>query len=262
VLAGIYVQKGQYDQAVIEAQRGIALDPNSSISYLWLAEVLNGLDKSADALAAAEKTMRLDPRNPDYYLFQEGWACSRLGRWAEAIPALKGYLARYPDVFWARVFLAEAYMGLGDEDAARAQAAEVQQAVAGDPNSVTSLLALAEVMNATGRPVEGLAAAEKAMPPDPRRRAGSLFMRGWAYSQLGQWKEAISVLKGLSSPNNPWPHVWLAVDYIELGHDDVARAEIAEGLRINPRLSLKAGLAAFPAEKERASADLRKAGLK
>jgi tetratricopeptide (TPR) repeat protein len=33
VLAAVYVQKGQYDQAVTEARRGIALDPNSADGY-------------------------------------------------------------------------------------------------------------------------------------------------------------------------------------------------------------------------------------
>jgi adenylate cyclase len=38
LLAGIYVHNGQYDQAVTEAERSIALNPNSPIGYIWLAE--------------------------------------------------------------------------------------------------------------------------------------------------------------------------------------------------------------------------------
>ena len=34
LLAGIYAQKGQFDQAVAEAERGIALNPNSPASYV------------------------------------------------------------------------------------------------------------------------------------------------------------------------------------------------------------------------------------
>ena len=88
-------------------------------------------------------------------------------------------------------------------------------------------------------------------------------LEGWAYSQLGRWQEAISALKRLppSAYNNPWLHVQLAVDYVELGRDDDARAEIAEARNLNPQFSLKMGLAAFPADEERAAANLSKAGL-
>ena len=57
-----------------------------------------------------------------------------------------------------------------------------------------------------------------------------LSEQGWAYSQLGRWQEAISAIKPLPpfASNNPWLHVRLAVDYVELGRDDAARAEIAE----------------------------------
>ena len=70
VLAGTL--NGRYDQPLTEAQRGIALDPNSAVGYFWLAEVLNNQVKPSQALAAVEKAMRLDPRNPDSYLWQRG----------------------------------------------------------------------------------------------------------------------------------------------------------------------------------------------
>jgi tetratricopeptide (TPR) repeat protein len=50
ILAGVYVQKGQYDQAVIEAERGIALNPNLAESYFWLADVMNNMVRPAEAL--------------------------------------------------------------------------------------------------------------------------------------------------------------------------------------------------------------------
>jgi hypothetical protein len=63
-------------------------------------------------------------------------------------------------------------------------------------------------------------------------------------------------------PEDVWPHIDLAVDYIHLGQDDAAHSEVAEILRLNPRFSLQMGVEGqFAAQKERA-ADLRKAGLK
>jgi predicted Zn-dependent protease len=83
--------------------------------------------------------MRLDPRNRDY-LFEQGAAYDQLGQWQESISALKGYLARYPEDFWSHVFLADDYSGLGENDAAHAEAAEVERAVARGPNSAVGYL--------------------------------------------------------------------------------------------------------------------------
>src|SRR5262249_8558754 len=96
-------------------------------AYGALADLLNGMGRPAEALMALDKAMRLDPRSRDdysVYSFDQGLAFTLLGRTKEAIPALKGYLARYPDDFWAHAYLAVDQMELGQEDAARAEAAE------------------------------------------------------------------------------------------------------------------------------------------
>ena len=267
-LAAIYVYQGQYNQALTEAQRGIALDPNSVSGYLWLAEVLNISGRPAEALVAADKAMRLDPRNAEHYSYEQGFTYARLGRWTEAIATLKPYSARYPHNLWPHVWLADDYVGLGDNKAAQAEVAQVERAVALEPNSGVGYGALAEVLNATGRPAEALAAAEKGIHLDPHNY---LYLRqeGWADTQLGRWEEAVSVLKRFLAhyPDSPWGHGALAIDYIELGHDDDARAEAAEVLRVNPQFTMEM-LCYTPRTSPngkgcvRFDADLRKAGLK
>jgi superkiller protein 3 len=135
----------------------------------------------------------------------------------------------------------------------------VQRAVALEPNSAFGYYALGQALNAVGRPAEALAAVEKARGLNPK--STDFYVQGWAYAQLGHWRESISALKRLSPSNNPWPHVWLAVNYVELGRDDTAKAEIAEVLKLNPQFSVKFGVAGFPVDQEHAAADLRKAGL-
>jgi len=253
-----------------EVERTIALDPNSALGYLGLAEVMNTLDRPVEALAAAEKGMHLDPRNGGLYAFAEAWACIQLGRWKEAIADVKRYLARFPANFYSHSDLAEAYGMLGDEEAARTEAAEVEKAIALNPDFGPGYFALAEVMNATARPLEALAAVEKGVRLDPQNHIIYLIEQGWAYTQLRRQEEAISVLKRFltSHPDHFGSHLCLAVDYVELGRDDVARAEAAEVMRINPQFSLEV---TFPtvgpkgkvlAANERFAADLRKVGLK
>jgi len=91
-----------------------------------------------------------------------------------------------------------------------------------------------------------------------------------ALTSLGRYKDAISAFqqdRGFH-PELFWVHLGLAIDDVELGHDDAARAETAEVLRLNPQFSLEA---VFPTvgpkgkllvEQVRWDADLRKAGLK
>jgi adenylate cyclase len=272
-LARIYVLNGQYDQAVIEAERAIALDPNSALGYDALAEVMNTMARPAEALAAVEKAMRLDPRNPGNYLglrlYEQGFAYTQLGRYEEAIPALKRDLALTNNL-WDHVLLVLDYIELGQEDAARADAAEVERRSALNPNTPLGYWAMAGVMNDMAEPSRALVAVEKAMRLDPGNRDKYLLSEGLAYLGLGRYEDSITAYKGFLAlhPDIFWAHLGLAVDDIEFGRDDAARAEAAEVLRLDPQFNLEMMFRTVgPKGKVRAnnvrwSADLRKAGLK
>jgi adenylate cyclase len=120
----IAAAKGQHDQAIADGKRAVSLDPNSAFACQALSEI--NLTLSAgnvdDGLAYAQKAMRLDPRHPEVYSLQEGTAYNRMGRYAEAVDALKKSL---PNISWVHVELAYAYSELGREQDARAEAAEV-----------------------------------------------------------------------------------------------------------------------------------------
>jgi adenylate cyclase len=180
-IAEIDMVKARNTEALIEAQRGIALDPNFALGYAVLADVLNNQWKPAEALAAVEKTMRLNPLRPADYLWQQGLALSQLGRWEEAIPAIKDSLRYHPDLLWAHVWLAVDYFNLGDEDAARTERAQVERLIALTPSSAVGYVALASMLDAQGKPAQALAAAQKGIRLDPKNRA-FYFSRGLATS--------------------------------------------------------------------------------
>jgi adenylate cyclase len=271
LLAQIYVFKGQYDQAVAEAQRGITLNPNSALGYGSLANVKLNMQRSGEALAAVEKAMRLDPRNRDQYLFIQGVADSQIGRYEEAIPALKRHFALTNNP-WDRIILARAYIELGQEDDAEAEAAEVERWIELNPKSAMGYWMLAYLMNLIGEPAQALVAAEKAQRLNPGDGSTNFayWNVGWAYLGLGQYQNSITAFKRdlALHPGFVIDYFGLAVDYIELGQDDAARAWAAELRKINPQFHPDM---VFPtvgpkgkvlAQNARWSADLRKAGLK
>jgi adenylate cyclase len=141
--------------------------------------------------------------------------------------------------------------------------ADSERAIALDPNYIWGYVRLAQALIRSGRPADGIGWAEKVMRLDPRNRDRYFLEVGLAYFAMGRYKESVSAYKQslVRWGNNPGPYLGLAVDYVELGRDNEARAETAEVLRINPRFSPRA-IFKDPVLNERYIADLRKAGLK
>jgi adenylate cyclase len=269
IVAFIDNDNEQHDQAETEVRRAIALDPNSAWAYATLAQVLNSQVEPAEALMAADTAMRLDPRNADNYIFYQGWAYTELGRWKESISDLKRSLARYPNFPWTHAWLANDYSSLGDDDDAQAEAAEVERAVALSPNSAPGYIPLAWALNSLWKPAEALVAVDTMIRLDQRKCVCHLRFRGIAYNQLGKWQESIAAFKPYlaSFQHDFWAHAYLAIDYMELGHGDAARAEVAEVLRLDPEFSVEtifptAGSQSKVLGIDRYRDDLRKAGLK
>src|SRR5207245_2698372 len=106
VLSWVYAWKQQYDQAIAEGERAIALDPNNADSYATQAEVLGLAGRPEEALRMVEQAMRLNPRYPPWYLLHLGLAYYRTGQYAEAIATLKDAISRNPNFIPAHFVLA------------------------------------------------------------------------------------------------------------------------------------------------------------
>ncbi|MBI3247073.1 MAG: adenylate/guanylate cyclase domain-containing protein [Deltaproteobacteria bacterium] len=115
----------QHDQAIAEAERAIALDPNNAEGYVWLAHILKFVGRSEEAIQLVEKAMRLNPQYPFNYLFELGVSSHLTGRYEEALVPLKKILVLNPNFVFAHVNLAICYAELGRLEEARAEAAEV-----------------------------------------------------------------------------------------------------------------------------------------
>jgi adenylate cyclase len=92
-----------------------------------MALALTSSGRPAEAVVAAQKAMRLDPSNRDFYAFFEGQAYMVMGRYAQAIPPLKMNLARYSNLAGNHLDLIAYYVEVGRNEEARAEAADVMR---------------------------------------------------------------------------------------------------------------------------------------
>ncbi|MCG6533321.1 MAG: tetratricopeptide repeat protein [Syntrophales bacterium LBB04] len=130
-LSQLYCVKNDYDRAVSEAEIGVALEPNSALSYNFLGHALAYSSRYSEAISAFEKAIRLDPIPP--YATLTGLAISLMmvDRYEEAVAIFKKVLQKVPDNLLCQLGLTATYSIMGRDADARAQAKEVLRI---DPN--------------------------------------------------------------------------------------------------------------------------------
>ena len=114
----------QYEEAIAEGQRAISLDPNFAEGYARLGQILTLAGRPEEGVGLVKKAMRLDPHYPPVYLNYLGRAYYAMGKYEDAIAAMKRSLTRDPDFLYARLVLAVIYGELGREEEAQAEVAE------------------------------------------------------------------------------------------------------------------------------------------
>jgi len=130
LLAYIYLLKRQHEKSIDEAERAINLDPNFAIGYSALADTMIQSGRYEEAIAMIKTAMRLHgPYFPAYFWSYLAESQRGTERFEEAISAYENLLDRclkgeYPLIL-AHAGLAGTYMEAGQEEKARAHAAEV-----------------------------------------------------------------------------------------------------------------------------------------
>jgi TolB-like protein/class 3 adenylate cyclase len=110
----------QYDEAISEAEKAIALDPNDADGHVALAAALTLAGRPGEALDLVQRGMRLNPHFPPHYLYELGMARFGLGHLEDAAIAFERALALNPHDLYAQRLLLASYGLLGREaDAAR-----------------------------------------------------------------------------------------------------------------------------------------------
>ena len=124
-LSHLYCLKREYDKAIAEAERGVALSPGGEVGYYLYGAALNYVGRPQEAIAVLQKAIRLNPHCRAEYYWVLGTAYLLAGRYEEAISAEKKALQRSPNSIIPHIWLAVTYSMMGREKEARAEAAEV-----------------------------------------------------------------------------------------------------------------------------------------
>ncbi len=126
LLGHAYLWKKQFEQAVREEQRAIALNPTDADNFANYAEVLVWVGgRAEEAVEMVKKAMRLNPLYPVHYLYTLGYAYILQGKAEESIATLKKAIDWNPEFVGSRMLLAAAYSEIERMDEAQFQVREI-----------------------------------------------------------------------------------------------------------------------------------------
>ena len=119
--AEILLGQQRFEEAIVEAERSLALNPSFVSAYSALSVASSFLGRPQEALDYADKAMRLSPRDPNLYAFylNKGFALSLLDQDDQAIGWLRRAVAAAPQWPLPQVLLAAALLLTGHESEAR-----------------------------------------------------------------------------------------------------------------------------------------------
>ena len=124
-LAYMYGVTRQHDKAYSQAERALVLDPNSPDALFVMAKVLIMIGKPEEAIPLLQKALRLNPTPPVQYLISLSEAYRVGGQYEKAIETSKKAVQLEPNSQLAYLYLTAACASAGQEEEARAAAAEV-----------------------------------------------------------------------------------------------------------------------------------------
>ena len=126
-LAQIYYYKHQYDKAIVESKKALALDPNGADTNRLLGWHLHVAGRDKEAILFLKKAIRLNPYPGSVYYWSLGAAYWGLEKYDDAIDEYKKALKLDPNNFWVHVWLMAAYCLQERIEDARAEALEVRR---------------------------------------------------------------------------------------------------------------------------------------
>ena len=124
-LGFLYSMTRQYDKSIAQAEKAVALNPNSSIAHFYLGKTLFFAGRAEESIPEYKKAIRLNPIPPNAYPWSLGLSYGYTGQYKEAIEWCEKAVRQEPDDLLARMMMTVVYSWSGRDEEARVQAAEV-----------------------------------------------------------------------------------------------------------------------------------------
>jgi adenylate cyclase len=122
LIGGIRRMQGKWDEAIQYGEKALAINPNAPGIMFSLALTLEFLGRFDEAIALGQKILRITPYSSATYVSFLASVYPVAGRYQEAVQACELMLdpSRKGEInpLYAHLFLAEAYVGLGQMDKA------------------------------------------------------------------------------------------------------------------------------------------------
>jgi adenylate cyclase len=273
VIASLQVKLTEGEQALIVA--GGTNSFKAYTKFLQGLEYAKRFNKEGNLLARkiTQEAIGLDPNYPRGYrlLATTHWLDVMLGispspkqSLAKAAELYQKVIAMDPSDAVAHGFLGMVYTLMRKHEKG---IAEAEKAVAINPNAADAQCFFGYILHFHGRHREAIEQITKAIRLNPYPPNWYFMQLGFAYCHAGEYEKAIEALKKALrvSPDNLLAHIRLAETYSLSGHEQEARAEVAEVLRINPKFSLTRFAKTLPyknnSDRDLLINALRKAGL-
>ncbi|NRF40879.1 tetratricopeptide repeat protein [Pedobacter foliorum] len=125
-LADVLLHEQNYDGALLNIEKAVAVRPNSALYQSLYASTLLSLKRDNDGLAAAEKVLALDAKSRDGFIYK-ATALSNLKRIDEAIKTITQGISVYPDFYLMYKLRSFIYKQNGKADLAEMDEAKAKQ---------------------------------------------------------------------------------------------------------------------------------------
>jgi len=217
--------KHRHEEAIAEAERALALNPNDAENYWYLARALSFSGRHTEAIKLYEKAMRLNPYYPSWYPYFLGVAQYCLEQYEEAATSQERALRADPNT--STWFLAAAYAQLGREEEAADLLAKYIERRGWESPYVESTFRYWPFKNQSDldRFGEGLAKAGMMRPDNPAYRR--------KYSEaITKAERAIAL-----NPNDAKAHRIMAEALIFVGKSNEALDFINKAINLEPNYS-------------------------
>ncbi|MEO5676958.1 MAG: winged helix-turn-helix domain-containing protein, partial [Usitatibacter sp.] len=128
LLGEIYSSTGRYDQALVEVDRAIELNPSDAYAIDLRANTLLWQGRIEEAIAGIEMGLRFNPAGRGATtVYNYALAHYVAGRYREAVAIADAAIARFPDAAYVQVVRAAALAQMGNKEEARKAAAQVMR---------------------------------------------------------------------------------------------------------------------------------------